>query len=236
MNGDTTYGMKNSYIEAYLGDEKGIKQIVRWEKCQKKHNANFSIPAFFLTFIWYFYKGAYKAGFAFLAAFIILPNLIGFAAGYPALARGAEAVSKFNSAEPPKYTSEELFYMRNSFGGTAEEFSAYAAEAENYDRIRYEAAAVLAEFINISTLVFIIVNFILRLISASIFDYLYFRQVRYLILYEIAGIKSDSDEDIERCLALAKNDRETKNKNKLKLLITIYIVYIIAETVLRNFI
>ena len=60
MDNDTTYGLKNSYIEAYLGADKAVKQINRWDHCQTHHNMNFSFLAFFLTFVWYLYKGAYK--------------------------------------------------------------------------------------------------------------------------------------------------------------------------------
>lgn len=233
MNGETTYGLKNSCIEAYLGSEKGVKQINRWEVCQKRHNMNFSMPAFFLAFIWYFYKGAYKAGFAFLAAFIILPNLIGFAAGFPILSENAAAISEFSAAEQPLYTVSD--FNRGIAKGTEEELKAYYQEAVDYEQLRAEAASALSQYLLVNNIAFMIVNIILRIVSASFFDYFYFKRVRYDILYEMAGIKSDSDDDIEKCLALSRSHHETKDRSRRTLLITVYIVYLIAEQVLRVF-
>jgi hypothetical protein len=78
---ETIYGVKESYLNSYLGAEDSRKTLPRWKKCEDNHNINFNIAAFFLDVIWYFYKGVYKAGFIFLAVMLIVPNVLGIAAG-----------------------------------------------------------------------------------------------------------------------------------------------------------
>lgn len=236
MDVETTYGLKNSYIEAYLGSEKSAKQIPRWDECQKHHNMNFSIPAFFLTFVWYLYKGAYKAGFIFLAAFIIIPNLLSIAAAVPVILSGRDALVKFASAEEPEYSLADLTGVLpgHGFDGTQEEYSYYFDKAEAYEQLRRNAADVTSRYLMVNFIAFLVFNFILRILSAVMFDYIYFRKLRYLILYEMAGIKSEEDEDVIKCLALAQKDHETKDKKKRNMLITAYIIYLIAEQIIRR--
>ena len=81
MDGGTTYGLKNSYIEAYLGTEEAAKVIPEWEKLEKRRGLSFNIGAFLFSFFWCFHKKMYREFAILFAVFLILPVIVGGTAG-----------------------------------------------------------------------------------------------------------------------------------------------------------
>lgn len=81
MNGETTCGLKNSYIEAYLGKEEAERCISRWSKLEKRHWISFDPAAWLFSFLWLFRKKMHREFVVFLAAFFILPVIVGGIAG-----------------------------------------------------------------------------------------------------------------------------------------------------------
>lgn len=230
MNEEYTYGLKDSYIHAYMGDE-ARKQIPKWKKCEKNHNMNFNFPAFFFSFFWYFYKRAYKAGFVFLALIVLLPNIVGAAAGYVRIHDDIDMVTEYRNAESPEYTVNELFELQRSgsFDGTDEEFNALYQQAREYEELYYRANVVSGEFDFTFHIVFGVINMILHIIAAMFFDYFLFRKTEYSVLYEIAGIKTDEESAVLECLSMARESDKTKEKGLRTFLITAYVIYIAVQ-------
>ena len=81
MNGETTCGLKNSYIEAYLGEKEAERCIPEWSKLEKRHWLSFNPAAWLFSFLWLFHKKMYREFSVFLAVFLILPVIIGGIAG-----------------------------------------------------------------------------------------------------------------------------------------------------------
>lgn len=81
MNSETTCGLKNSYIEAYLGEKEAERCISRWSKLEKRHWISFNPAAWLFSFLWLFHKKMHREFAVFLAAFFILPVIVGGIAG-----------------------------------------------------------------------------------------------------------------------------------------------------------
>lgn len=84
MNTETTcgnLGLKNSYIEAYLGEKEAGKCIRRWRGLEKRHWISFNPFAFMFSFLWLFHKKMHREFAVFLAVFFILPVIAGGIAG-----------------------------------------------------------------------------------------------------------------------------------------------------------
>lgn len=63
----TTYGLKNSYISAFIG-ENSYSQLDRWEWCEQHKNICFNSGAFFFTFLWFYHKKMYRESAAIMTA------------------------------------------------------------------------------------------------------------------------------------------------------------------------
>lgn len=81
MNNETTCGLKNSYIEAYLGEREADYFITKWSKSEKRFGIVFNPFAFMFSFLWLFHKKMHREFAVFLAAFLILPVIVGGIAG-----------------------------------------------------------------------------------------------------------------------------------------------------------
>ena len=98
MNTETTCGLKNSYIEAYLGEREAERCIPEWSKLEKRHWISFNPAAWLFSFLWLFYKKMHREFAVFLAAFLILPVIVGGVAG----------ISKMEGEISPKAVYSEL--------------------------------------------------------------------------------------------------------------------------------
>lgn len=98
MNTETTCGLKNSYIEAYLGEREAERCIHKWRRLEKRFGIGFNPFAFMFSFLWLFHKKLYKEFAVFLAAFLILPVIVGGIAG----------ISKMEGEITPKAVYSEL--------------------------------------------------------------------------------------------------------------------------------
>lgn len=81
MNTETVCGLKNSYIEAYLGTKEAAKVIPEWEKLEKHRISGFNAGAFLFSFFWCFHKKMYREFAVLFAVFLILPVIVGGIAG-----------------------------------------------------------------------------------------------------------------------------------------------------------
>ena len=98
MNAETTCGLKNSYIEAYLGEKESERCIRQWSKLEKRFGIGFNPFAFMFSFLWLFHKKMHREFAVFLAAFLILPVIVGGVAG----------ISKMEGDITPKAVYSEL--------------------------------------------------------------------------------------------------------------------------------
>ena len=98
MNGETIRGLKNSYIEVYLGEKEAERCISKWSKLEKRHWISFNPAAWLFSFLWLFHKKMYREFVVFLAAFFILPVIVGGIAG----------ISKMEGDITPKTVYSEL--------------------------------------------------------------------------------------------------------------------------------
>ena len=98
MNGETIRGLKNSYIEVYLGEKEAERCISKWSKLEKRHWISFNPAAWLFSFLWLFHKKMYREFVVFLAAFFILPVIVGGIAG----------ISKMEGEITPKAVYSEL--------------------------------------------------------------------------------------------------------------------------------
>lgn len=98
MNGETIRGLKNSYIEVYLGEKEAERCISRWSKLEKRHWISFNPAAWLFSFLWLFHKKMHREFVVFLAAFFILPVIVGGIAG----------ISKMEGDITPKAVYSEL--------------------------------------------------------------------------------------------------------------------------------
>lgn len=98
MNSETTCGLKNSYIEAYLGEKEAEGCISKWSKLEKRHWISFNPAAWLFSFLWLFHKKMHREFVVFLAAFLILPVIVGGIAG----------ISKMEGDITPKAVYSEL--------------------------------------------------------------------------------------------------------------------------------
>lgn len=76
MNGETTCGLKNSYIEVFLGEKEAERYIPKWRRA-----VSFNPAAWLFSFLWLFRKKMYKEFAVFLAVFLTLPFIVGCIAG-----------------------------------------------------------------------------------------------------------------------------------------------------------
>lgn len=98
MNGETIRGLKNSYIEVYLGEKEAERCISKWSKLEKRHWISFNPAAWLFSFLWLFHKKMHREFVVFLAAFLILPVIVGGIAG----------ISKMEGDITPKAVYSEL--------------------------------------------------------------------------------------------------------------------------------
>ncbi|MDE7289945.1 MAG: DUF2628 domain-containing protein, partial [Oscillospiraceae bacterium] len=98
MNNETTCGLKNSYIEAYLGKKEAERCIRKWSRLEKRHWLSFNPAAWLFSFLWLFHKKMHREFAVFLAAFLILPVIVGGIAG----------ISKMEGEITPKAVYLEL--------------------------------------------------------------------------------------------------------------------------------
>ena len=113
MNGETTCGLKNSYIEAYLGEKEAARCLHDWQGSELR----FDPFAFLFSFFYCFRKKMYRAFAVFLTVSVILPPAVGLIAGIISVRsewryKDAELSVVFDElAEPP------VMYYHETFSG-----------------------------------------------------------------------------------------------------------------------
>lgn len=196
MMDGTTYGLKNSYIEAYLGTEDAVRMLPKWEKLEKHRGLSFNIGAFLFSFFWCFHKKMYREFVIFLAAFLILPLIVGGIAG----------ISRMEGELTPKSVCSELrripvIVRTADMRDGPPSIEEMAKVTPWYDlmlapvtspamfefRVNSEPAFYFALFR-------VLALFAVNLICGILFNYLYMKKVCGEITAQLSKIKNDNDD------------------------------------------
>ena len=220
MNSETTCGLKNSYIEAYLGEREAERCVRQWSKLEKIHWLSFNPAAWLFSFLWLFHKKMHKEFAVFLAAFLILPVIVGGIAG----------ISKMEGDITPKAVYMELRRIPVVYGETTTGPCVYERKAlENYWNHFWQNPVYVnllrpLESVNIGWGFFLINSEpafyygLFRVLTMAVLNIflgvygnrLYFRSVRGKIFRQLADMSTD--EENSRLRILEKSGRENAFK------------------------
>lgn len=217
MNSERTCGLKNSYIEAYLGEKEAGCFISKWSRLEKRHWAGFNPAAWLFSFLWLFHKKMYKEFAAFLAVFFILPVIVGGIAG----------ISKMEGDITPKAVYSEL----RKVPVVLEYYPCRCTEHrfENLVKITPWYEIMLLPFsepdyyglgLNSEPAFYFGLFRVLTMLALNIFlgfygNRLYFLSVRKRILLQLADMSTD--EEKSRLRILEKSGRENFFKARYRL-------------------
>lgn len=213
MNGEAAVqGIKTSYIEAYLGEKEVARYMPVWEKIENGSNLSFNPAAWLLSFLWLFHKKMYREFAVFLAAFLILPVIVGGIAG----------ISRMKGDITPKAVYSELrkvpvvleYYpcrcTEHRFENLVKTTPWYKimllpiTEPDYYGLGFNSEPAFYFGFFRVLTM--LALNIFLGIYGNT----LYFRNVRKRILKQLANISTD--EDVSRLRILEKSGMENAFK------------------------
>lgn len=216
MNTETTcgnLGLKNSYIEAYLGEKEAGRCIRRRRGLEKRHWISFNPFAFMFSFLWLFHKKMHKEFAVFLAVLFILPVIAGGIAG----------ISRMEGDITPKAVYSEL----RRIPVTVDDISCRCAHGYDIETLAlsvpwyklmlmpvlypewydFRINSVPAFYFGLfRVLTMAVLNIFLGVYG----DRLYFRSVRGKILRQLADMSTD--EESSRLRILAKSGRENTFK------------------------
>ncbi len=212
MNAERTCGLKNSYIEAYLGEEEARRCIPKWRRLEKRHWISFNPFAFIFSFLWLFHKKMHREFAAFLAVFFILPVVVGGIAG----------ISKMEGDITPKAVYSELrkvpvvleYYPCRC---TEHRFENLCRTTPWYEIMLLPVTMPVYYGLGINSvpafyfglfrvLTMLVINIFLGFYGSR----LYFRSVREKILLQLADMSTD--EESSRLRILEKSGRENAFK------------------------
>ena len=213
MNGETTCGLKNSYIEAYLGEKEAERCIQEWSKLEKRHWISFNPAAWLFSFLWLFYKKMHREFAVFLAAFLILPVIVGGIAG----------ISKMEGDITPKAVYSELRRIPVSIWREyhTHEYAALHTLKSCHNPAKYMpwyevmltpltdgrySFEINSEPAFYYGLFRILTVFAVNLVCGFSFNYLYMKSVRRSIIKQLSKIKTDSADVREKILRKAAEE------------------------------
>lgn len=214
MNSETTCGLKNSYIEAYLGEKEAARSIPVWERTETRSKLSFNPFAFLFSFFWCFHKRMYREFAAFLAAFLILPVIVGGIAG----------ISKMEGDISPKAVYSELRRIPVSIWREyhTHEYAALRTSESCHNPAKYMpwyevmltpltdgrySFEINSEPAFYYGLFRILTVFAVNLVCGFSFNYLYMKSVRRSIIKQLTKIKTDSADVREKILRKAAGER-----------------------------
>lgn len=228
MNSETTCGLKNSYIEAYLGEKEAEGCISKWSKLEKRHWISFNPAAWLFSFLWLFHKKMHREFVVFLAAFFILPVIVGGIAG----------ISKMEGDITPKTVYSELrkvpvvleYYpcrcTEHRFENLVKTTPWYKIMLLPITEPSYYGLGSNSEPAFYFGLFRVLTMFALNIFLGVYGNRLYFRSVRRNILRQLADMSTD--EESSRLRILAKSGRENAFKvQQMKLAPTFALVCVI---------
>lgn len=217
MNGETTCGLKNSYIEAYLGKEEAERCISRWTKLEKRHWISFDPAAWLFSFLWLFRKKMHREFVVFLAIFLTLPVIVGGIAG----------ISRMEGDITPKAVYSELrkvpvaleYYpcrcTEHRFENLVKTTPWYKIMLLPLTEPDYYGLAVNSVPAFYFGLFRVLTMFALNIFLGVYGDRLYFRSVRKRILLQLADMSTDEDSSRLRILLKAGGENAFKVRCKL---------------------
>ena len=213
MNAETTCGLKNSYIEAYLGEREAERCIPEWSKLEKRHWISFNPAAWLFSFLWLFYKKMHREFAVFLAVFLILPVIVGGIAG----------ISKMEGEISPKAVYSELRRIPITIDDR-QSVCVYGRYSE-YEKMTVPWYLLMISPAVYSDMYYFRINSVpafyfglfrvLTMVALNIFlgvygNRLYFRSVRGRIFRQLADMSTD--EENSRLRILEKSGRENAFK------------------------
>lgn len=217
MNRETTCGLKNSYIEAYLCEKEAERCISRWTKLEKRHWISFDPAAWLFSFLWLFRKKMHKEFVVFLAAFFILPVIVG----------GIVGISRMEGEITPKAVYSELRKVP-----VALEYYPCRCTEHRFENLVKTTPWYKIMLLPITEPSYYGLGFnsepafyfglfrVLTMLALNVFlglygNRLYFKSVRKKILKQLADMSTD--EDSSRLRILSKAGRENSLKAKYRL-------------------
>lgn len=222
MNGETIRGLKNSYIEAYLGEKEAERCISKWSKLEKRHWISFDPAAWLFSFLWLFHKKMHREFVVFLAAFFILPVIVGGIAG----------ISRMEGEITPKAVYSELrkvpvvleYYpcrcTEHRFENLVKTTPWYKIMLLPITEPSYYGLGFNSEPAFYFGLFRVLTMLLLNIFLGVYGNRLYFRSVRRNILRQLADISTD--EESSRLRILAKSGRENVFKVQQMKLVPIF--------------
>ena len=220
MNSETTCGLKNSYIEAYLGEREAERCVRQWSKLEKRHWISFNPAAWLFSFLWLFHKKMHREFVVFLAAFLILPVIVG----------GVVGISRMEGDITPKAVYLELRRIPVEYGETTygtciyeykalERMQQYFRESPLYINLLRPLIGIDAGFgfflVNSEPAFYYGLFRVMTMLALNVFlgvygNRLYFRSVRGRIFRQLADMSTD--EESSRLRILEKSGRENAFK------------------------
>lgn len=213
MNEEITCGIKTSYIEAYLGEKEAKKCVRQWSGLEKRRWISFNPFAFIFSFLWLFHKKMHKEFAVFLAAFLILPVIVGGIAG----------ISRMDGDITPKAVYSELRRIPVNIDEhqsirVYDRYSEYLKMTVPWYVLMLLPALYPRDYhfsINSEPAFYFGLFRVLTMLALNIFlgvygNRLYFRSTRGRILRQLADISTD--EESSRLRILAKSGRENAFK------------------------
>lgn len=113
MNNETTCGLKNSYIEAYLGEREASRCLHEW----KGSELRFDPFAFLFSFFYFFRKKMYREFALFLTVSAILPLAVGLITGIISVRSEWRYKDAEFSAVFDELTEPPIVYYHENFSG-----------------------------------------------------------------------------------------------------------------------
>ena len=222
MNSETTCGLKNSYIEAYLGEKEAGYFIPKWSKPEKRFSIGFNPAAWLFSFLWLFHKKMYREFAVFLAVFFIMPVIVGGIAGISRMEgdvspsavyselRRVPVVLEYYPCRCGEHTFENLKRTTPWY-----ELMLIPITEPSYYGLRVNSVPAFY-FGLFRVLTMLALNIFLGICG----NRLYFRSTRKKILKQLADISTD--EENSRLRILAKSGRENAFKVRQMKLVPIF--------------
>lgn len=214
MNGETTCGMKNSYFEAYLGEKEAARNISVWKRTEACGKLNFNPFAFMFSFFWCFHKKMYREFTAFLAAFLILPVIVGGIAGISQMEGEITPTAVYSELRRIPVTIWREYHTHEyallSTFDSCRNPANYMPWQEvmltplTDGRYSFEINSEPAFYYGLFRLLTV---FAVNLACGFSFDYLYMKSVRRSIIKQLSKIKTDSADVSEKILRKSAGER-----------------------------
>lgn len=213
MNGETTCGLKNSYIEAYLGEKEAERCVPKWRRA-----VSFEPLAFLFSFLWLFHKKMHREFVVFLAVFLILPVIVGGIAGISRMEGDITPKAVYTELRRIPITIDDYpsacVYDRHSsyLKMTVPWYILMFSPALFPDMYYFRINSVPAFYFGLFR---VLTMFVLNIFLGAYGNVLYFKSVRKKILKQLADMNTDEESSRLRILSKAGVENSFKTQYRL---------------------